>query len=116
MDGMKRSNKLYEEVRLEVVREALSGIKVGVIARKYNLHPETVRSWIRLYRDQVDIHELPPADQQFQELKRLPNQLWQADIKYGYVAGRDRFFFVFSIIDVFDRVIANYYRGPVCEG
>jgi putative transposase len=44
-----------------------------------------------------------------------PNQLWQIDIKYGYVAGRDRFFFVLSIIDVFDRVIVEYYRGPVCE-
>jgi putative transposase len=43
-----------------------------------------------------------------------PNQLWQIDIKYGYIAGRDRFFFVFSIIDVFDRVIVGYYRGPVC--
>lgn len=44
-----------------------------------------------------------------------PNQLWQADIKYGYVAGRDRFFFVFSIIDVFDRVIVAHYRGAGCE-
>lgn len=44
-----------------------------------------------------------------------PNQLWQMDIKYGYVVGRDRFFFVLSIIDVFDRVIVGYYRGPVCE-
>lgn len=44
-----------------------------------------------------------------------PNQLWQTDIKYGYVAGRDRFFFVLSIIDVFDRTIVDYYRGPVCE-
>jgi putative transposase len=43
-----------------------------------------------------------------------PNQLWQTDIKYGYVAGRDRFFFVLSIIDVFDRVIVDYYKGPVC--
>jgi len=68
---MKRSNKLYEKVRLDVVREALSGIKVGVVARKYNLHPETVRNWIRTYRDQVDIHDLPPADHQLQELKRL---------------------------------------------
>lgn len=44
-----------------------------------------------------------------------PNQLWQMDIKYGYVVGRDRFFFVLSIIDVFDRVIVDYYRGSVCE-
>jgi putative transposase len=44
-----------------------------------------------------------------------PNQLWQADIKYGYIPGRERFFFVFSIIDVFDRVIVGQYRGHVCE-
>jgi transposase-like protein len=68
---MKGSNKLFEEQRMEVVREALSGVKVGVIARKYNLHPETVRNWIRQYRDQVDINSLPPADHQYQELKRL---------------------------------------------
>lgn len=43
------------------------------------------------------------------------NQLWQMDIKYGYVHGRERFFFVLSIIDVFDRVIVGQYRGPVCE-
>ncbi|MBN3522524.1 IS3 family transposase [Paenibacillus apiarius] len=43
------------------------------------------------------------------------NQLWQMDIKYGYVTGRGRFFFVLSIIDVFDRVIVEQYRGPKCE-
>lgn len=40
------------------------------------------------------------------------NQLWQIDIKYGYVIGRQRFFFVLSIIDVFDRVVVGQYRGP----
>jgi putative transposase len=43
------------------------------------------------------------------------NQLWQMDIKYGYVIGKERFFFVLSIIDVFDRVIVQQYRGTVCE-
>lgn len=43
------------------------------------------------------------------------NELWQMDIKYGYVHGRRRFFFVLSIIDVFDRVVVGQYRGPVCE-
>lgn len=43
-----------------------------------------------------------------------PNQLWQMDIKYGYVAGLDRHFFVLSIIDVFNRVIVGYYRGSSC--
>lgn len=44
-----------------------------------------------------------------------PNQLWQMDIKYGYVIGQERFFYVLSIIDVFDRVIVGQYRGPACE-
>nr|WP_138756401.1 DDE-type integrase/transposase/recombinase [Paenibacillus sinopodophylli] len=43
------------------------------------------------------------------------DQLWQMDIKYGYVIGKERFFFVLSIIDVFDRVIVQQYRGTVCE-
>lgn len=44
-----------------------------------------------------------------------PNQLWQTDIKYGYIHGLDRFFFVLSIIDVFDRSIVSYHRGKSCE-
>lgn len=69
---MRRSNKLHEEVRLDVVKqEAMSDIKIGVLARQYEIHPETIRSWVRTYRDQLDTHELPPADQQFVELKRL---------------------------------------------
>jgi transposase-like protein len=68
---MKRSNKLYEEVQLDIVRQSLSGIKVGVLARQHDIHPETIRSWIRKFRDQVDVHELPPVDHQILELKRL---------------------------------------------
>ncbi|MNV73833.1 Integrase core domain protein [compost metagenome] len=37
------------------------------------------------------------------------------DIKYGYAIGQERFFFVLSIIDVFDRMVVGQYRGPVCE-
>ncbi|MEF2244727.1 IS3 family transposase [Paenibacillus sp. IITD108] len=43
------------------------------------------------------------------------NQLWQIDIKYGYALGCQRFFFVLSIIDVFDRVVVGQHRGPACE-
>lgn len=44
-----------------------------------------------------------------------PNQLWQMDIKYGYIAGTRRHFYVASIIDVFDRNIVAYYRGKTCK-
>ncbi len=45
-----------------------------------------------------------------------PNQLWEADIKYGYIAGEDRFFYVLSIIDVYDRMVVDYHIGLSCEG
>jgi putative transposase len=44
-----------------------------------------------------------------------PNQLWQLDIKYGYVTSSRRFFYVASAIDVFDRTIVGHYRGMTCE-
>jgi putative transposase len=45
-----------------------------------------------------------------------PNQLWEADIKYGYISGEERFFYVLSIIDVADRSIIAYHMGLTCEG
>lgn len=44
-----------------------------------------------------------------------PNQLWQIDIKYGYVYGYDRFFYLFDMIDVFDRYIVGYHLGSSCD-
>jgi len=43
------------------------------------------------------------------------NQLWQLDIKYGYVAGKRRHFYLASIIDVFDRSIVAHHRGKACN-
>ncbi len=43
------------------------------------------------------------------------NQLWETDIKYGYIAGEDRFFYILSYLDVFDRSIVDYYIGLTCE-
>lgn len=43
------------------------------------------------------------------------NQLWETDIKYGWIEGELRFFFLLSIIDVFDRAIVAYHHGLSCE-
>lgn len=43
------------------------------------------------------------------------NQLWEVDVKYGYIAGENRFFFIMPIIDVFDRCIVDYHIGLSCE-
>ncbi|TCZ72883.1 transposase [Paenibacillus albiflavus] len=68
---MRRTKKVYEEIRLKVVREALSGIKIAVLGRKYELHPETIRGWIRDYQDEIGEDQIPSTDEQIQELKRL---------------------------------------------
>lgn len=44
------------------------------------------------------------------------NQLWETDIKYGYIEGEQRFFFICSFIDVYDRSIIDYHIGLSCSG
>ncbi len=43
------------------------------------------------------------------------NQLWEFDIKYGYVAGEQRFFFILAIVDVFNRKCVGDYVGRSCK-
>ncbi|OBZ13783.1 transposase [Bacillus sp. FJAT-26390] len=63
--------RVSEEVQLRVVREVLAGVKVGVLARMYNVHPETIRVWVREHRDTIPREEIPTSDEHLQELKRL---------------------------------------------
>lgn len=44
-----------------------------------------------------------------------PNQLWEMDIKYGYVAGKREHFFVASVLDVCDRQVIAHHRGKSCS-
>ncbi|WP_049827416.1 integrase core domain-containing protein [Paenibacillus maysiensis] len=38
------------------------------------------------------------------------NQLFETDIKYGYIAGEDRFFFIQSCLEVYDRSVVAYHE------
>ena len=44
-----------------------------------------------------------------------PNQLWEFDIKYGYIHGENRHFYILSFIDVFTRKLVNHYAGLSCK-
>jgi len=44
------------------------------------------------------------------------NQLWEMDIKYGYINGENRFFYILSVIDVYDRAIVEHFKGLSCTG
>ncbi len=43
-----------------------------------------------------------------------PNQLWQFDIKYGYIDGENRFFYLMAFVDVFNRKVVEYHIGSHC--
>ena len=44
-----------------------------------------------------------------------PHQVWEFDIKYGYIHGENRFFYILVYIDVFSRAIIHYYVGLQCK-
>ena len=44
-----------------------------------------------------------------------PNQLWEFDIKYGYIHGENRHFYILSFLDVFTRKAINYHVGLTCK-
>ncbi len=44
------------------------------------------------------------------------NQLWQADIKYGYVAGTKQTAYILTIIDVFDKETVAHKSVLQCTG
>lgn len=43
------------------------------------------------------------------------NQLWQFDLKYGYIHGERRYFFVLAMIDVFSKKVVGYFIGKSCR-
>ena len=45
----------------------------------------------------------------------VPNKLWEFDIKYGYVQGESRFFFILAFVDVFTRKCVGLHVGLSCR-
>jgi transposase-like protein len=64
-------NKLFEEVRFKVAQEALGGIKTGVLARKYDVTPKTIRNWVNEYQETFGDDAVPTLDDRVAESKRL---------------------------------------------
>ncbi|MDD9271588.1 helix-turn-helix domain-containing protein [Paenibacillus sp. GCM10023248] len=63
--------RFKEEEKLKIVNEALAGVKIGVLARLYDTHPETIRLWVKDYRDAIPESEIPRTDENIEELRRL---------------------------------------------
>jgi putative transposase len=90
-----------------------------VLRQRYNLVINKKKVYrlckeLRLLQPQREIKNRVPRKVANNRVVTGPNQLWQLDIKYGYVAGLRRHFFLASAIDVFDRAIVGHFRGKVC--
>lgn len=64
-------NKLYEEHRLKVAQEALSGTKVGFLARKYEISPRSIQNWVKEYKEKYGEEAVPTVSQRISDAKRL---------------------------------------------
>lgn len=68
---MRQRNNVFKEVRYKVAQEALAGIKVGVLARKYDVSPKTIRSWVKEYQETFGEDAVPTIDERLDDAKRL---------------------------------------------
>jgi len=71
---------------------------------------------LQLLKKQREIKNKHPRRLTRNRIITSVDQLWEIDIKYGYIAGENRFFYLMCLIDVYDRVIVDYHIGLTCEG
>jgi transposase-like protein len=66
-----RSNILYDEQRIKVAQEALSGTKLSFLARKYSVSPSTITNWVKFYKERFGEEAIPSASERIEDSKRL---------------------------------------------
>jgi len=125
IDGRPVSDEQMKEWLLEAIEgdEASYGYrKLTVHLRR---HHHVIVNKKKVYRLCAELDILKPQRRKrIRHPRRLANnreitgsnQLWEMDIKYVYIALEHRFFFLMSIIDVYDRGIVDYHIGLSCEG
>jgi transposase-like protein len=70
-EEMRQRNNAFKEVRYKVAQEALAGIKVGVLARKYEVSPKTIRSWVKEFQATFGDDANPTIEERLDDAKRL---------------------------------------------
>lgn len=61
----------FQEIRDQVARESLAGLKTGYLARKYDISPGTIRQWVREYKQREGVDALPTIDEHIEHAKRI---------------------------------------------
>ncbi len=97
---------------LEITHALRRNFKININKKKvYRLCKE-----LKILKPQREIKPKHPKKIARNRTVTASNQLWETDIKYGYIHGEDRFFYILSIIDVADRNIISYHIGLSCTG
>ncbi len=72
----------------------------------------------KVYRLMQENGLLKPRNRKYAHRRRVddrkverPNQMWATDIKYGYIAGSGRTFYILNYLDVFSREVVGRYAG-----
>jgi transposase-like protein len=68
---MRQRNNAFKEVRYKAAQEALAGIKVGVLARKYDVSPKTIRNWVKEFQEAFGDDAVPTIDERLDDARRL---------------------------------------------
>lgn len=123
------SSKICDEQIKEYIMEAIQDDAfyygyhkiTHTLKREHNLiinHKKVYRlcKELQILKDQRVIKSQVKSTISINRIVKKSNELWEADIKYGYITGENKFFFVLSVIDVFDRSIIDYYMGYSCTG
>lgn len=123
-DGEKVSDEQIKEFLLELISGECSNYgyrKLNVVLRREH---HLIINKKKTYRLCAELGILrPQRRKKIKHPRKLArnrsitqsNQLWEADIKYGYILGEDRFLFVLSMIDICDRSIIDYHIGLHCD-
>ncbi|WP_156876061.1 IS3 family transposase [Clostridium kluyveri] len=120
--------KVCDDQIKEFILEAIDGDAINYGYRKityhlrkyYNLvinHKKVYRlcKELRILKDQRIIKAKIKRNIAVNRTITGSNQLWEMDIKYGYIEGEDKFFYLLNLIDIFDRSIIDYHMGLHCE-
>ena len=95
----KLTSWLRREHRLKINKKKVYRLckELGILRTQRRLRPRLAKRKVAMNREVTGV-----------------NQLWETDIKYGYIAAERRFFFVQTIMDVYDRMVIDYHIGLSC--
>lgn len=122
-EGKKVSDEQISEWIMELItgQGATYGYRklTILLKRDYGLvinHKKVYRlcKTLGILRPQRKKRRKPPQPIAINRVVTGSNQLWEIDVKYGYIHREDHFFFVTSIFDVYDRSVVDYHIGLTC--